>query len=183
MDRRATCCSPDRSPGGPDAGRNDSGGRRGGGGHAPCPRGVHGGEGGRERRDGRLPARVPPCGASRPGGRLYRRVQHARNPGHHDGRWARPGGQRPGVIANRDEQRRECPRPGEPCQRHHRAGRSVGGPQRRRRGARRHRPGHPRQYGQVGVLLRRGRGGQSVDHLVRGSWLRPVPGCGDGLLR
>ena len=117
VDRRPSRRSPDRGAGSPDARRHDSAADDVVALMPPAPRRVHGGEGGRQRRDGRLPPRVPPGGAGRPGGRLYRRVQHARNPGHHDGR-------RTGVlvvngpigIANRHERRRECPGPGEPGQ-------------------------------------------------------------------
>ena len=72
-----------------DAGGHDPSARRGRGRRAARPRAGHRREGGHQRGDGRLQARVPAGGAGLRRGGLHRRVQHPRRAGHHDAGRAR----------------------------------------------------------------------------------------------
>ena len=115
-------------------------------------------EGGHQRRDGRLPARVPAGGAGAALGGLQRDVQHAWPAVHHHAPRAGDRGQRAHRRAIGMNSGRQRARSGQPGQLHHRPGVAARGPQRRRRQAGRDRPGDPWSAGQGRAVLRRGRG-------------------------
>ena len=96
-------------------------------------------------------------GDRRARGGVHRRVQHPRRARDDDAGRAGDHLQRSRHTGDRDEQRRQRARPGQPRQLDDRSRGAARRPQRRRRTTRRGRSCHARQPGQDRLLLRRGR--------------------------
>ena len=141
------------------AGRHDPRPGRGAGPRAAEPPALHGGEGGGQRRHGRLQARISAAGAGGRRGGAGRCFLYARRA--RDDLLYRPhrDRERPGAPRHRHECEGQRARAGQPRQRHRRPRVAAGGAQCRRRQAAGRGPRGFGQSRQIHLLLPRGRRG------------------------